>query len=561
MGVTAVIPGQIVGVGAKTLLGNNTAAEAACGTVSWAAASTGHVLAVQGDGTVAFQAPAGITSLNALTDATQTFATGTSGTDVAFVSATGVHTLNIPSASATARGVVTTGTQTIAGAKTFSSQITATLGVDIGAFQWLRFSGAAAFTMDGNDVRMNNAALQNVSEVRFAIGGSPYNARITGDAANIIAQRNATNAQVFRVYNSYTSDTSLERVSLGWSSNVCTLATEAGSAGGTQRNLQVQSLLIPPNYTASPNATVNHLSMQATGSTTNVSVSIVPKGSGAFSLQVPDGTTTGGNVRGANAVDLQTVRSAANQVAEGPSSFVAGLNCRAVGSGAVAIGNGALALNAGYVIGSGCSNSGYSSLVGGAFSSGIGNEGSIGFGRQVESNANYVAVFNYQCNGTGIASFVTGSRARGRLEGERAHASGAFASSIGQGDCQKVENILRGTTTTNQPVELLLGINRDQRFVIPAGFIWHGFVIVTGTKSDGSAVAVYIRQLSIKRVANTTSLVGSVVTIGTDQAAGTSLSITADDTNESAKVEPTGVLNETWRWQAIFDGGLIAYGT
>ena len=84
---------------------------------------------------------------------------------------------------------------------------------------------------------------------------------------------------------------------------------------------------------------------------------------------------------------------------------------------------------------------------------------------------------------------------------------------------------------------------------------------VSGAKSDGSAVAAYERQLRIKRVGNTTSLVGTVNTIGTDEAAGTSLSITADDTNESAKIEPTGVLSETWRWEAVIEGGLYAYGT
>jgi len=65
----------------------------------------------------------GLASLNLLTANSQTFAVGTSGVDFNINSSGSVHTFNIPNASATNRGLITSSTQTIGGNKTFFNDV------------------------------------------------------------------------------------------------------------------------------------------------------------------------------------------------------------------------------------------------------------------------------------------------------------------------------------------------------------------------------------------------------------------------------------------------------
>ncbi len=52
------------------------------------------------------------------------------------------------------------------------------------------------------------------------------------EANEILAQRNGTNAQIFRFYNTFTDASNYERGSLGWSGNVLTLGSESAGTGG-----------------------------------------------------------------------------------------------------------------------------------------------------------------------------------------------------------------------------------------------------------------------------------------------------------------------------------------
>lgn len=64
-----------------------------------------------------------VKSINGLSAEEQGLATGTAGTDFTVTSSGDTHTFDLPDASTTARGVVTTGAQTLAGVKTFQNAI------------------------------------------------------------------------------------------------------------------------------------------------------------------------------------------------------------------------------------------------------------------------------------------------------------------------------------------------------------------------------------------------------------------------------------------------------
>ena len=253
MGITAFPFGSVIDVPTARILGRDNAgtgsAEALTNTEIFAILGTGTPSAstyLRGDGTWA-AVSAGISSLNGLTDATQTFAVGTTGTDVAFVSSAGVHTLNIPDASATARGVVTTGTQRFAGIKYFNSsdirlgsgsndQRISTFGADLyidnngGNNIFFRCAGA------GTQVTISKDA----PNLRVVSGLSlTTNTLLESGGNDILELRRSTNAQAYRVYNTYTSATSFERLNIAWATNVCTIEVTAGSAGGTLRGLRI----------------------------------------------------------------------------------------------------------------------------------------------------------------------------------------------------------------------------------------------------------------------------------------------------------------------------------
>jgi hypothetical protein len=99
-----------------------------------------------------------------------------------------------------------------------------------------------------------NAQQLSISTITFGVVvnsesflgfGSPSSPTSTSrfylDAAHALALRNDTNAQTFRVYNTFTSATNFERAKIEWASNILRIGTEKGADGGTARDMELQT--------------------------------------------------------------------------------------------------------------------------------------------------------------------------------------------------------------------------------------------------------------------------------------------------------------------------------
>jgi hypothetical protein len=350
-----------------------------------------------------------------------------------------------------------------------------------------------------------------------------------------------------------------------------------GTGGGT---LQGSDIVIDDATTSTANnvAIVNNHVGQ-----TNSSLVLTPKGTGALIAgPKPDGTTTGGNARGSRAVDLQTSRANANQVASGNNSVVCGgLNNRAGSDGSAVCGgstNSSLALRA--FIGGGFNNSTGSGYAGanGAICAGSQNsitvDGNafIGAGARNSISGNCSVICGGGLFGNNNGNIASGTQSAilggngGRADrlGMQAHASGQFANAYpfpgGVGDAQRARFVLRCKTTTNAAVEMALD-GSTTYLTIPSGKAMFMNIKVVGSKSDGTAVATYERQYAVKNVATTSSEVYAPITIGTDNAAGTTLEVATVDAGDYVRIRPTGIASEVWRWVASVDAVEVAYGT
>jgi hypothetical protein len=310
-----------------------------------------------------------------------------------------------------------------------------------------------------------------------------------------------------------------------------------GTGGAT---LQNSNIVVDDVATA----TQDNVAIVNASSATNSAFVLTPKGTGAFIVgRKPDGTTTGGNARGQYAQDLQLERGSASTVASGNYSFAAGRGCTASGAYSVSVGRDNTATqNSSFSCGQSNQASGVESFAQG-FSS-------------VASGANSLAA-GITTNATATNAVAIGARTTSDRFGMLAHSGSRFAAN---GDAQRARFVLRCKTTTNTGVEMALD-GGTTYLGIPSGKIIACTINITGSKSDGTAVAHYLRQYCVKNVGGTSSEVYAPVTIGTDNAAGTTIALSANNADDTLRILVTGIAAETWRWVASVDAVEVAYGT
>jgi hypothetical protein len=318
----------------------------------------------------------------------------------------------------------------------------------------------------------------------------------------------------------------------------------------------------PAISTTAPNDTVSAASLTASGAATNIDAVLAPKGTGAVLAEVPDSATAGGNKRGANAVDWQTARAAADRVASGQQSVIGG-GSNNTASGAlstVAGGLSGVASNTSATVGGGQSNTAsgtFTTVVGGANNTASLQGATVIGGR-----------FNVS---DGLSSIVGGEYATARgIRGARVHAAGGAWSGGANvlGTAQTGTYVLRrettNATTSNLSTNGSSPTQASEIVTLPDNATYTFDILVTARRTDAANESAGYRLVGVvdrQSGAATTALVGTVTkTVIAEDTAAWDVDVYVDTTLGGFSVQATGEAAKTIRWVAVVNTAEVMNG-
>ena len=343
----------------------------------------------------------------------------------------------------------------------------------------------------------------------------------------------------------------------------------------------------------------------------------VGSGSDGRALQLD----TGGNARGANAVDLQRIRGTAGQVASGTYSFIAGgkdntasgNESHAEGLGTTASGltshaegmettaSGSTSHAEGYITtaygsaahaegrysvanlaahaegnfatasgvyshaeGTNTSASGIGSHAEGAYTVASSN-GAHAEGWDTTASADASHAEGQYSTASGIYSHAGGNWSHAHLRAQWARAAGGHSAELGTAQSTITQLFVRTVdATANVPLTLdgSTTLSSSNTFTILAGQTLSCLINVVARKESGGTNdnASFFRQVLICRGSSTPQIVGSVQLVGAGDINpdGWGLSITADSTHNALQIAVTGAASTNIRWTATISASEAA---
>ena len=306
-------------------------------------------------------------------------------------------------------------------------------------------------------------------------------------------------------------------------------------------------------------ATQNTAVINAAGADADIGLALMPKGNGAITAQVPDGTVTGGNARGQYAVDLQMVRTANTQVASGLYSTVAGGYSNTASGESSTVAGGYSNMASGHT----------STVAGGRGNWASGTYSTVAGGFNNTASGQHSFATNTENYATGIASSAFGRQAKAYMYGQHSIGVNVGINTFGHGQATMLPMAQNSTGTSDFFVKAGHnfaagegtgdnfnpdGTNRIIRATLQVAIVCNDKGN-SGTLTTGDAYTSDI-TFAVQKVSNNISILGTVDEEKVKASAAMSslvINVSADNATKEVKIKvtPPSSTGSTTRYRAV----------